>query len=67
MFETDGRDEFICCYDTGVIDNRIWDIVCKAKGRVFFIFDCCHSETMFRAPGITFSSTAALSARIGSA
>ena len=54
-FETDGRDEFICCYDTGVIDNRIWDIVCKAKGRVFFVFDCCHSETMFRSPGIKFS------------
>lgn len=53
-FETDGRDEFICCYDTGVVDNRIWEVVRMAKGRVFFIFDCCHSETMFRSPGIKF-------------
>lgn len=53
-FETDGRDEFICCYDAGVIDDRIWEVVHMAKGRVFFIFDCCHSETMFRSPGIKF-------------
>lgn len=53
-FETDGRDEFICCYDAGVVDDRIWEVVRKAKGRVFLIFDCCHSETMFRSPGIRF-------------
>jgi uncharacterized caspase-like protein len=55
-FEIDGRDEYICCYDKGVPDNKIWDIICKSKGRVFLIFDCCHSETMFRTPGILFKS-----------
>lgn len=56
IFETDGKDEYICCYDKGVVDNRIWEIICRSKGRVFLIFDCCHSETMFRSPGITFKS-----------
>ena len=64
-FETDGRDEFICCYDTGVTDNRIWEVVCMAKGRVFFIFDCCHSETMFRTPGMTFLSKASVMTKSG--
>ena len=64
-FEVDGNDEFICCYDRGVLDNRIWEIVCKAKGRVFLIFDCCHSETMFRTPGVTFSSRAGKALRAG--
>ena len=46
--ETDGKDEFLGLYDQPLIDNEIWNIVLGAKGRVFFIFDCCHSETMFR-------------------
>lgn len=54
-FETDGKDEFICCYDKGLLDDKIWKTVCEARGRVFLIFDCCHSETMFRSPGISFS------------
>ena len=65
-FEVDGRDEFICCYDAGVLDDRIWEVVRKAKGRVFFIFDCCHSETMFRTPGVTFSSKAGGALKAGS-
>lgn len=47
--ETDGKDEFLGLYDQPLIDNEIWNIVTsKAKGRVFFIFDSCHSETLFR-------------------
>jgi len=57
-FETDGRDEYICCYDEGVLDNDIWNIVSSAKGRVFLIFDCCHSQTMFRSPGIRLTGAA---------
>lgn len=57
-FEIDGKDEFICCYDKGLIDNKIWDVVRGAGGRVFLIFDCCHSETMFRAPGVSFAISA---------
>lgn len=46
--EKDGKDEFICLYDAYMIDNEIWSIISKAKGRVFTIFDCCYSETMFQ-------------------
>lgn len=48
--EADGKDEFLCLYDTYLKDDDIWDMVTKCKGRVFLFFDCCHSETMFRAP-----------------
>lgn len=53
--ETDGRDEFLCVYDRMFRDNEIWSIISKSKGRVFLLFDCCHSATMFRVPGITFA------------
>ena len=49
--EADGQDEYLCLYDTYMRDNEIWDFVTKCKGRVWLIFDCCHSETMFRSVG----------------
>ena len=48
--EYDGKDEFLCLYDTFLLDNDIWKIIKRAKGKVFLIFDCCHSETMFAVP-----------------
>jgi hypothetical protein len=48
--ETDGRDEFLCLYDGALIDNDLWDIFNKCKGRIFVVFDCCHSGTMYRLP-----------------
>lgn len=51
--ETDGKDEFLCLDDGLMKDNEIWHIICQAKGRVFLVFDCCHSETMFRSAGFT--------------
>lgn len=51
--EVDGHDEYLCLYDRELLDNDIWNIIKNAKGRVFLMFDCCHSGTMFRAP-ITF-------------
>ena len=49
--ELDGKDEYILLHDTYMLDDQIWNIVSKAECRVFFIFDCCHSETMFRFAG----------------
>lgn len=46
--ETDGKDEYIILYDGCMIDDKIWNIVATATCRVFLVFDCCHSETMFR-------------------
>ena len=46
--ETDGYDEFLCLYDKGLLDNDFWNIIKNAKGRVVLIFDCCHSQTMYR-------------------
>ena len=46
--EEDGKDEMIFLYDTYLLDDEIWNIISKASGRVFMIFDCCHSQTMFR-------------------
>lgn len=53
--EVDGKDEFLCLYDGMLRDNEIWDIISTSKGRVFLIFDCCHSETMFRSAGMSMS------------
>jgi hypothetical protein len=48
--ETDGHDEFLCLWDTYMRDNEIWNIINKSSGRIFLLFDCCHSETMMRNP-----------------
>lgn len=45
----DSPDEYLCLYDTYMQDDEIWDIVKECKGRVFMIFDACHSATMFRS------------------
>lgn len=60
--EVDGKDEYICCYDYSIRDNDIWKIICKSKGRVMLMFDCCHSETMFRTSGFTFKKAQTLCA-----
>jgi len=48
--EADGNDEYLCCYDTYLKDDLIWSEITRCRGKVFLFFDCCHSETMFRAP-----------------
>ena len=53
--ELDLKNEHLCLYNTYMLDNEIWEIVKSAKGRVVLIFDCCHSETMFRDPGVDLS------------
>ncbi len=55
--EADGQDEFLCFYDRYMLDNEVWSIISKAKGKVFLIFDCCHSETMFKTPQVTFKNS----------
>lgn len=49
--EVDGKDEFLCLYDTYLKDDELWAIISKSNGRVFLYFDCCHSQTLYRAPG----------------
>lgn len=48
--ETDGKDEFLCLYDGYILDDELWTIFGECKGRIFVVFDCCHSSTMFRLP-----------------
>ena len=45
----DRQDEYLCLYDTHMLDDEIWEIVSKCKGRVFLYFDACHSATMYRS------------------
>ena len=45
----DEEDEYLCLYDTYLLDDEVWNMISKCKGRVFLIFDCCHSQTMFRS------------------
>jgi hypothetical protein len=60
--EPDGADlpdEFLCLYDTYMLDDEIWDIVSKCKGRVFMYFDACHSATMYRSVSVSVSGDVA--------
>ena len=45
--EADGKDEYIILPNTTIDDNEIWSIVSKSTNRVFMIFDCCTSGTLF--------------------
>ena len=45
----DAPDEYLCLYDTYMLDDEIWDVVSKCRGRVFLYFDACHSATMYRS------------------
>ena len=49
--EGDGKDEYLCLYDTYLRDNEIWQMIRKSEGRVLLLVDACHSQTMYRAPG----------------
>lgn len=44
----DRMDEYLCLYDYHMLDDEIWDMVSKCRGRVFMYFDACHSATMYR-------------------
>lgn len=46
--EIDGKDEYLCLYDTYMRDNEVWNAISKCKGRVLLIVDACHSCTMWR-------------------
>ena len=48
--EVDGKDEYLCLYDTFLRDNEIWQMISQSHGRVFWITDSCHSQTQFRNP-----------------
>lgn len=45
----DELDEYLCLYDTYLLDDEIWKLLSEFKCRVFLIFDACHSQTMFRS------------------
>ena len=45
----DADDEYLCLYDTYMLDDEIWEIVSRCRGRVFLYFDACHSATMYRS------------------
>ena len=47
----DKMDEYLCLYDSHMLDDEIWAIVSQCKGRVFMYFDACHSATMYRSVG----------------
>lgn len=47
----DGDDEYLCLYDDYLLDDEIWELLNRCKGRVFCGFDACHSATMFRSIG----------------
>lgn len=45
----DSDDEYLCLYDTFLLDDEIWSILSRCRGRVMCVFDCCHSGTMYRS------------------
>ena len=60
--EVDGMDEFYCLWDTWFLDNEMWNLIAKCKGRIMLINDCCHSETIFRESKISLTRSIPLSA-----
>ena len=46
--EVDGYDETLCVDDGEIVDNEIWNIISKAKCRIFMVTDCCHSGTNYQ-------------------
>lgn len=53
--EKDGEDEFLCLYDTYLKDDIIWEKLVTRSKRIHLIFDCCHSQTMFRNSDISLT------------
>lgn len=49
----DRQDEYLCLYDSHMLDDEIWEIASKCRGRVFMYFDACHSATMYRSVAAT--------------
>lgn len=45
----DKEDEYLCLYDDYLLDDEIWELLGRCKGRVFCGFDACHSATMYRS------------------
>lgn len=45
----DEADEYLCLYDKALLDDDVWRLITQCRGRVFLVFDCCHSQTMFRS------------------
>lgn len=60
-FEVDGKDEYLCLYDQPLLDNDIWDLISGSTNRVMLMFDCCHSQTMFKTPIVPSLNLKALS------
>ena len=48
--EGDGRDETLCLWDGALLDDTVWDLLCKVPEgvRVWLVTDCCNSGTNFR-------------------
>lgn len=63
--ETDGYDEYVCLYDRGWLDDGIWNTISQTTNRVFLVFDCCHSQTMFRSPMLSSVRPALCGAKSG--
>lgn len=57
----DSQDEFLCLNDTYMQDDEIWGMLQKASGRVFMIFDCCRSATMYRSVSSELNPVSAMS------
>lgn len=45
----DSHNNIVALYDALVSDAEVWAIASTAKGRVWLVFDCCHSESMYAA------------------
>lgn len=54
--EEDAYDETWCLYDTQLVDDALYGVLCTfAQGvRIFVLSDSCHSETVVRAPAVNW-------------
>lgn len=56
--EIDNRDETLCLWDGALLDDTVWDLLCKVPEgvRVWLVTDCCNSGTNYRAAPHDYAS-----------
>lgn len=56
--EVDHYNDYMVLANSALVDDEVWEIISKSKGRVFLMFNCCRAETMYRDVAEPFNFSA---------